>query len=135
MLKTTFFEEHFVWVAHSERDEISLNDVVEGEAVFVSGKLMDPDFVRDIVGRPVPFTSAVAREYARGERGQGKNRILLLESSAGGFVLGVLLLKLTPSDLTALDKFEQVPDVRRKASIDVVVGSLERTATTYLLKE
>ena len=135
MLKTTFFEEHFVWAAHSESDEISLNDIAEGEAVFVSGKLMDPDFVRDIVGRPVPFTSAVAREYTRSERGQGSNKMLLLEPSPGGFVLGVLLLKLAPSDVAILDKFEQVPDVRRKTTIDVVVGSLERTAVTYLLKE
>jgi hypothetical protein len=135
MLKTTFFEKHFVWVAHADTDEISLDDVTRGEAVFVSGKLMDPDFVRGIVGRTVPFTSAAAKNFARGERGRGSNRMLLLEPSSGGFVLGVLLLKLTPSDLEALDKFEQVPDVRRRAPIEVVIGSLERTATTYLLKE
>lgn len=135
MLKTTFFEKHFIWVAHAETDEISLDDVTQGEAVFVSGKLMDPDFVRDIAGRTIPFTSAVAKDFARGERGQGSDRMLLLEPSSGGFVLGALLLKLTPSDLETLDKFEQVPNVRRRASIDVVIGSLGRTATTYLLKE
>lgn len=135
MLKTTFFEEHFVWVAHPEGTQISLGDVTDGEAIFVSGKLMDPDFVRGVIGRHIPFTAAVAKDHARGERGEGKNRTLLLEPSPGESVLGVLLLKLARDDVAALDRFEQVPEVRRKATIRVVIGVLERPATTYLLNE
>ncbi len=69
MLKTTFFEEHFIRVAHPKNVRITLQDVTHGDAIFVSGKLMDPEFVRTLTGRYVPFTAAVARNYSSGERG------------------------------------------------------------------
>ncbi|MBI5119317.1 gamma-glutamylcyclotransferase [Candidatus Poribacteria bacterium] len=136
MLKTTFFTDYFLWVAHSDNEEVMLRDVTKGDAIFVSGLLMDPEFIHKLTGRYVPFTAAVARNYARGERGRGKKKTLLLEPKPGGMVLGVLLVKLTQSDKDALDKFEKVAEgVRRKAPIRVTIGTLERTATTFLSKE
>lgn len=135
MLETTFFEKHFVCVTHPRGIEVSLRDVAEGDAIFVTGKLMDPEFVRKVTGRYVPFTAAAARNYARGERGRGKNKTLLLEPRPGGLALGALLVKLTRADKDSLDSFERVPELRRKVRIRVTVGALERTATTFLLKE
>ena len=135
MFEISFFEEKFAWVAHAPRTKITLEDLTEGDAVFVSGKLMDPEFVRKLTGRYVPFTAAVARNYSRSERGRGKNKTLLLQRKPGGMVLGVLLLKLTQADKDALDEFEQVPAVREKTPIRVTIGAHERTATTFLLKE
>jgi len=136
MLATTFFLDQFIWVAHPKNQKVTLHDVTHGDAIFVSGKLMDPEFIRKLTGRYVPFTAAVARNYARGERGRGKKKTLLLESHPGGMVLGTMLLKLTQGDKDALDKFEQIPQgVRRKTPIRVSVGAYERTATTFLLNE
>jgi hypothetical protein len=136
MLKTTFFEQDFLWAVHPKGVRISSNDITHGDGIFVCGLLMDPEFIRKITGHYVPFTAAVARNYARGERGRGKNKVLLLEPRAGGIVLGTLLLKLTEADKAALEKFERVPEgIRRKAPIRVTVGAYERTATTFLLNE
>jgi hypothetical protein len=135
MFEITFFEKKFVWAAHPAQTGVTLEDLTEGDAVFVSGKLMDPEFVRNVTGRYVPFTAAVARDYCRGERGRGKNKVLLLQPKPGSMVLGVLLLKLTQADKDALDEFEQVPEVREKVSVRVTIGAHERPATTFLLKE
>jgi len=136
MLKTTFFLDHFIWVTHPENTKLSLRDVTHGDAFFVSGLLMDPEFIRKLTGHYMPFTAAVARNYARGERGRGKKKTLLMEPSPGDMVLGVLLLKPTQADTAALERFEQIREgVRRKAPIRVVVGTYERTATTFLLNE
>jgi hypothetical protein len=136
MLRTTFFEEHFIWVTHPKNVKVTSRDVTHGEGIFVSGKLMDQEFIRNLTGRYIPFTAAVARNYARGERGRGRKKTLLLEPHPGGMVLGVLLLKLTPADREILDNFEQIPGaIRRKAPIRLTVGAYERTATTFLLNE
>jgi hypothetical protein len=136
MLQTTFFPEHFIWVAHPANVKVTLRDVTHGDAIFVSGKLMDPEFIRKLTGHYVPFTAAVARNYARGERGRGKKKTLLIEPHPGGMVLGTMLLKLTQGDKDALDTFEQIPQgVRRKVPIRVTIGAYERTATTFLLNE
>ena len=135
MFEITFFEEQFAWAAHPARTKVTLEDLTEGDAVFVSGKLMDPEFVRSVTGRYIPFTAAVARDYCRGERGRGKNKTLLLQPEPGGMVLGVLLVKLSQGDRDALDEFEQVPAVRERVSIRVTVGAHERTATTFVPKE
>jgi hypothetical protein len=135
LLKTTFFQEFFVWVAHPSNVNVGIRDVTHGDGIFVCGKLMDPEFIREITGRYIPFTAAVARNYARGERGRGPKKTLLLEPAAGKIVLGALLLKLEQADKEALERFEQVPDVRRKVSICITAGALARPATTFLLNE
>ena len=135
MLETTFFEEMFCWVVHPKSVKIALDDVTEGDAIFVTGKLMDPEFIREVTGRHIPFTAAVARNYARGERGRGKKKTLLLEPRPGGIAVGVLLLKLTRADMDALDRFEQIPQLRHRATIRVTTGALERDATTFLLNK
>jgi hypothetical protein len=136
MLKTMFFLDHFIWVAHAKTTTVTLRDITHGDAIFVSGLLMDPEFIRELTGHYVPYTAAVARNYARGERGRGKNKTLLIEPSPGDIVLGVVLVKLTQADKDALDTFEQVREgVRRKSSIRVTIGTYERTATTFLLNE
>lgn len=135
LLKTTFFEKYFVWVAHPPNVKIEGRDVTHGDGIFVCGKLMDPEFIHKIAGRYIPFTTAVARNYARGERGRGSKKTLLLEPATGKIVLGVLLLKLEEADKAALERFEQVPAVRRKVSIPITTGALERTATTFLLND
>jgi hypothetical protein len=133
MLGTTFFPEHFIQVGHPVDAKVTLRDVTHGDAIFVSGLLMDPEFIRDLTGHYVPFTAAVARNYARSERGRGKNKTLLLEPSPGGVVLGTLLLKLTQHDKDVLDTFEKIQEgVRRKARIRVIAGNYERTAITFL---
>jgi hypothetical protein len=132
MSKITFFPEQYAWVAHPAEVNVSLDDVTEGEAVFVSGKLMDPEFVRGITGHYIPFGAAVARNYTRGERGRGAKKTLVLEHRPGGAVLGAILLKLTDADIRALDAFEQVPKIRRKTEIRVSVGACERMASTYV---
>lgn len=135
MFEITFFAEKFIWVAHPKGMRITLNAVTDGEAIFVTGKLMDPEFVRGVTGRYIPFTSAVARNYARGERGRGNKKTLLLEPKRGEMVLGALLVKLTQADIDSLDIFEQVPAVRRKAPIRVTTGEHMRVAITYLLRK
>jgi hypothetical protein len=72
MFAIAFFEEKFVWAAHPPDTKISLGDITDSDGVFVTGKLMDPEFVRDVVGHYVPFTSAVARNYSRGERNRAR---------------------------------------------------------------
>ena len=132
VFQITFFPEQFIWVAHPKDASITLSDVTDGDAIFVTGKLMDPEFVRHVTGNYIPFTAAVARNYDRGERGRGKKKTLLLEPKRGEIVLGVLLVKLTQADINALDKFEQVLTVRRKVPITVTVGAHTRTAITFL---
>ncbi len=135
MFRITFFADSFSWVAHPPEIKVEARDLTEGEAIFVSGKLMDPDFVRKITGRYIPFTSAVATDYARGERGTGEKKTLVLVPKQGEWVLGSLLMKLSPTDLEALDAFEQVPAIRHKTPIRVRTGTIERMATTFIPRE
>jgi hypothetical protein len=132
MFHIRFFPENFICVAYAGAQAPALRDIIEGAAVCVTGKLMDPEFVRSITGRYIPFTAAVAKGFARGARGRGKNRILLLLRKRGGTVLGTLLLNLSPADLEKLDAFEQVPEVRVRSRISVAIGARERTVYTYL---
>jgi hypothetical protein len=135
MFAIAFFEEKFVWAAHPPKMKISLRDITDSDAVFITGKLMDPEFVRDLTGHYVPFTPAVARNYSRGERGRGKHKTLLLEPMAGGMALGTLLFKLSTADQDALDRFEHVPGLRKRVPIRVAIGATERIAQTFLLRE
>jgi hypothetical protein len=132
MFETAFFPDDFILAFQPEQDMLRAHDVLEGDAVFVSGKLMDPQFVRQVVGRYLPFSSAIAIGFERGERGEGENKVLLLERKRDAIVLGILLLKITPDDLILLDAFEQVPSVRERVKISVIIGSLQRTAYTFL---
>ncbi|RJP17161.1 MAG: gamma-glutamylcyclotransferase [Candidatus Abyssobacteria bacterium SURF_5] len=130
----SFFEEDGIWAVHPEGASLSLSEVLHGDAVFVSGKLMDPTFAYKVTGRYVPFAAAIAKGFARGERGSGKKKMPILERKRGGIVLGVLLLDVSENDLQKLDAFEQVPELRERVSIRVTVGARERPAYTFLLK-
>lgn len=135
-MKTTFFPDLFVCVTHDDDVKINAKDITEGDAIFVSGFLMDPEFVKKIVGRLIPFTAAVANDFRRGERGSGKEKVLMLEPHPGSFVLGTLLLHLQKEDVDALNSFEKVSEgLRRRASIRVTLGTCERTAFTYLAND
>jgi hypothetical protein len=136
MMKTTFFPDFFVCVTHDEHVKITAQDITDGDAIFVSGFLMDPEFVKKIAGRRIPFTAAVANDFRRSERGSGKEKMLILEPDPGSFVLGALLLQLEEKDVDALNSFEKISEgLRRKASIRVTVGTCERDASTYLAND
>jgi hypothetical protein len=44
------------------------------------------------------------------------------------------LLGLSAADLTKLEEFEQVPDVRLRADIEVIIGDTRLPGHTYLKK-
>jgi hypothetical protein len=136
MMKTTFFPDLFVCVTHDEHVKITAQDITEGDAIFVSGFLMDPEFVKNIAGRYISFTAAVANDFRRSERGTGAEKVLFLEPHPGSFVLGTLLVQLEQKDVAALDSFEKISEgLRRKVPLQVTLGTCERTASTYLAND
>lgn len=134
MFKIRFFPDEFIWVVHPPEGKVTLDDVIAGDAVFVTGKLMDPEFVHDVVGRFLPFSPALAKGFERAERREGEKIMLLLQPNPADAVVGVLLLQLAQSDLQRLDAFEQVPSLRQRTLIRVSAGTCERTAYTFLPK-
>ena len=102
------------------------------ELTFVWGFLMDPEFIRGLVGRVIPFAPALIRGYRRETFLKDGKRGFRLIPQPEGVVMGVALVGPTQEEVAALDRFERVPEVMVKQRIEVTVGDLKREAGIYL---
>ena len=93
---------------------------------------MDPCFIQGLVGRVIPFAPAVIQGYRRETFVEEGKRGFRLIPQEGGVVMGVVLVAPSEEEVATLDRFEQVPEVMVKKTIQVSVGDLERTANIYM---
>ncbi len=132
MFEHIWAEETCSWIA-APPDRVPLaGDLETAELYFVWGFLMDPRFIGELVGRPIPFAPAAIRGYRRETFVEGGQRGFRLIPDGQGIVMGVVLVGPTEQETAALDRFEQVPKVMVKQRIEVSVGDLVREANIYM---
>jgi hypothetical protein len=130
MYKVTLIKEIFSVVIHAEG---ALIDPRESEIrIFVCGSLMDPAFVAELLGRGIAMAPAVVKGYSRGWGEADGRKYHFLKEDEGEMTPGMALLGLTEKDIEKLEEFEQVPAVRRREEIEIVIGDIRLPGHTYL---
>lgn len=87
-------------------------------SLFVYGTLVDTVHRESVIGRSVEALPATISGYER-----GRTRHFVLRSRPGAETSGLILLNLTPRDFEVLDKYEQVPELYTRESVEVVQGN------------
>ena len=126
MEKVSLKKKYFALIVGEEADFVS-----DQNATFVWGYLMEPDFIKELLGRKKPFAPAVLRGYKR-EKSEDK---LTLIPDASSCVLGVVLLNLSEEEMKKLDEFEKVPEVMIRKRIEVEIGDFRREVYIYMRRE
>ena len=133
MYELTLIKEIFATVIHPEG---GFTDPRESRhVVFVCGSLMDPDFLKDVVGRAPAVCPAVAPEYGRGWGEADGKKMHFMRPESGGVLPGMAILGLDDAELARLEAFEQCPALRRRADLTIRIGDISVPAHTYLQKE
>ena len=89
--------------------------------LFVYGALLDAGECRRVLGRDVEREPAHLDGYCR-----GRKRYFFVARKDGERVEGAILTDLNDQDLAVLDKFEEVPSLYTRASIEAASGSGEK---------
>jgi len=130
LYQVTLVKEIFTIVIHGEG---RFADPMAGAVrVFVCGTLMDPAFVANMLGHKIAMAPAVARGFSRGWGEADGKKFHFLKHDPEGMTPGVILLGLDDADIAKLEQFEQVPHIRHREDITVVVGDVTLSAHTYL---
>lgn len=130
MFRVTWFEESLLNVIHPESRRVTRNILDDSEATFVWGKLMNPHFIRKLLGHALAFCPAEIRGYARIPSGD----FYVLKKKEGATTQGVVLLGLSAKDREGLDTYEQIPNVMERRRIMVTIGTMKRRAFFYIKK-
>ena len=131
---TTFFPEMCATVVHEEGETPSEKDFSGPDLYFAWGLLMDPHFIRELTGRFVSFSPAVLPGYRRSVKRQGDGWSFVLEPDPRSVVQGVVLMRMTASDIAALDRFEETEVVMDRYRARIRIGDLDTVANIYLKK-
>ncbi|MEW5944997.1 MAG: gamma-glutamylcyclotransferase family protein [bacterium] len=103
----------------------------DANLTFVWGLLMDPDFIKKLLGHRVAFAPATLKGCARSAEGKGFS----LRKKPGGIVNGVVLVGLSREDVFRLNEFEEAPTVMARRRTDVYVGDEKVKAFIYLKRK
>jgi hypothetical protein len=130
MFRVTWFEEYLLSVVHPESRRVTRNILNDAKATFVWGKLMNPHFIRKLLGHALPFCPAEIQGYARVPSGN----FYALKRKKGEVTQGVVLLGLSTKDRNELDEYEQIPHVMERRRITACMGTLKRRTFFYIKK-
>ena len=130
MFDTTFFKDDLVTVIHPEGMKIKKSILDDPNATFVWGELMDPHFIRNLLGHYAPFAIAVLHCYER----RRTKVFFKAVARPGATMQGVVLLGLSGRDVEKLNEFEKVGVVMRRATGRVTIGHYARRTALYLKK-
>ena len=131
MFQSTFFRDELITVIHPAKRKVTKKILDGANATFVWGELMDPHFIRNLLGEAKPFASAHVRGMVR----RPTRKFFNVTRNESGVVPGVVLLGLTSSDIKKLNEFERVGEVMERHQTQVVMGQRIRTAYIYLKKK
>jgi gamma-glutamylcyclotransferase (GGCT)/AIG2-like uncharacterized protein YtfP len=84
--------------------------------VFVYGSLLNPRRQREVVGREPRMLAGRLQGY---ERGRGRGRYFYIVARPGAETTGAILLGLDARELSALDRYEEVPDLYTREVVTV----------------
>ncbi len=130
MFRVTWFEEYLLDVVHPERRRVARQILEDPRATFVWGKLMSPHFIKELLGRSLPFCPAEIQGYARVPSGD----FYALRKRSGATTQGVVLLGLSEKDVAGLNEYEQIPQVMERRRMMVTMGTLKRRTFFYIKK-
>jgi hypothetical protein len=133
MLEATLIKEILAVVFHPEGGFVDPRE--SDERIFVCGSLMDPGFLSGRIGREAAMVAATAIGFSRGWGEADGKSFHFLREDAGGATQGMALLGLSKEEIRELERFEQVPEIRRRADIEICVGDIVLPGITYLAKE
>ena len=83
--------------------------------VFVYGSLLDSSRRVEILGREVETRAAILPGYER-----RRGRYFYVVPREGSETIGAILLNIDAQDLSALDRYEEVPDLYTRQCVEVV---------------
>jgi hypothetical protein len=132
MFEHVWSEETLGWIIAPQGNLPSPEILKDADLYFVWGNLMNPAFVRGILGHSIPFAPAALKGYRREIFLKDGKREFLLIPSQMDVVMGVVLISPCKEDIIGLDRFEQVPKVNVKRRIEVMIGDLRREANIYM---
>jgi len=132
MFRVRFFPAHCLTIFHPPEMIVENSDLFAAQLVFVWDRLVDPQVVEQLLGRPVPFAPALLPDHARTATRDGDDWNFEVREEVGEVVAGVALIGLTDEELDKLDDSEQVPIHRVRHKAKVRIGDLERVVDVYL---
>jgi hypothetical protein len=135
MFQASFFPSSGFLIIHPPDHPVKSDDVFEHELLFVWGELMNPHFVREIIGRFIPFAIAVLEDFTRKTEKIGDHYSFSLIPQTGSLMQGVILIGLTDEDFDALDRFERCPVHMIRKKVEIKVGDMPRIAQMYFPAE
>lgn len=128
MFDTTFFRDDLAMVVHPKEINVTKNLLDDPNATFVWGELMNPHFIKELLGHFAPYAIAELRGYERRRTKTFFNAV----PKTGACIQGVVLLGLTKTDIDKLNEFEKIGVVMRRATGPVSIGHYKRRAAMYL---
>jgi hypothetical protein len=132
MFEHVWSEETLGWIIAPQGNLPSPEILKDADLYFVWGNLMNPAFVRGVLGHAIPFAPAVLKGYRRVTFLKDGKRDFDLIPTEKDVVLGVVLISPSEEDIVKLDTFEQVPTVMVKCRVGVMTGDLFREVSTYM---
>lgn len=105
-----------------------------GTHVFVCAALQDPERMRDLTGRALPFAPAVVRGYRRAmlDVGAGPMPFMLPSTDRGDPLPGTVFLGLSDAEVRGVEGYELAGDHRRRVDVEVRVGERLVRAITFV---
>lgn len=129
MFDVKWNKKYFATTILSSKEKVNIEK--DKNATFVWGYLMDPYFIKKLLGKEKPFTPAVLKGFRREWKYSGKNKTPVLIKDKNEIVQGVVLLNLSKEDVQKLDEFEKIPEVMVKKRIWIYIGDLKREVYIY----
>ena len=129
MYKICYEDDTFAVWLEPEGTEISLWD--QKDVIFVCGKLMEPSFIADIIGREPAMAPVVALNCARRWMDHNGKPYIFLTKGGDGFVPGMALLGITADERKKLDQFEEIESVRDVETLTLRIGEREITGISF----
>jgi hypothetical protein len=132
MFSARFFPAQGVTIFGPPAAAVQLDDLFIHRLLFVWDELVEPDRVREQIGRYAPFAPAALPNYARRAHRAGGQWVYTLAEQEGATTLGFVLLGLTDQELETLDNYEGAPIHKIRYGLTVRVGDIERVAGVHL---
>ena len=127
-------KEHYALVLRDEN--MPSRDYLSGKNnIYVCGQLMDPVFIAKMLGHPAAGAFAVALNYQRDFREVDGKQVHFMLPKQGAVLPGMVWLDLADQDVARFEEYEQVPSMRKRVQLEVMVGDLVMPAFTYLQKD
>jgi hypothetical protein len=130
----TFFPSNRLNIFHPPEQKVSTDMLFEKELLFVWDSLLDPQQVKQALGRRLPFTPGMIEGYECSGKNLRSEWTYSLAPNPDAITTGVVLIGLDQKDFVVLDQFQQAPIFRVRTKVRCRIGNIERIVSVYVLQ-